>query len=60
MTKRKTKATRGKLERALVELESFAVADNVELVISDNDRYQLAKAISTVQRIESDLYNGAA
>ncbi len=55
----KTKATRGKLERALIELESFAASDDVATVIPDTYRYDLARAISTVQKIESYLYNGA-
>ncbi|KKL09305.1 hypothetical protein LCGC14_2567170 [marine sediment metagenome] len=56
-TARKTKATRGKLERALRELESFMAADNVGEVLTSNDRYLFATAVSTIQRIESDLYH---
>ena len=33
-TRRKTKATRGKLERALIQLDSFRTADTVEAVLS--------------------------
>ncbi len=57
-TRRKTKATRGKLERALEQLESFGNADNVEAVLSYDDRYALAKATSIIRRIESELWRG--
>ena len=54
-----TRATRGKLERALIELESFANADNVDHVISARDQNGLARAIDLIQIIESTLYHRA-
>ncbi len=59
MTRRKTKATRGKLERALDNLDSFRNADNLTDVTSLADRRQLAHAIAMIEVIESKLYYGA-
>ena len=59
MTKRKTKATRGKLERALDNLDSFRYADNLTDVTNYEDRRQLAQAISIIEVIESKMYHGA-
>ena len=58
MATRATRATRGKLDRALIELESFANADDVADIVTYSDQIQLAKAMDIVRNIESALYNG--
>ena len=52
-----TKATRGKLERALDALDSFRNADNIESVLTPTDRKELLVAVATIALIESRLYN---
>ena len=58
-TANRTRATRGKLERALIELESFANADNVDHVVSAWDQNGLARAIDLIRTVESTLYHRA-
>ncbi len=52
---RATRATTGKLERALINLESFADSDNVAQTISYREQLELAKAIDIVRNIESGI-----
>ncbi len=54
---RATRATVGKLERALIALESFADSDNIEQTISYTEQLELARSIDTIRRIESNLLN---
>lgn len=53
---RTPKATRGKLERALTELESFFKSDNALDVVSHYDYGKLQDAINTIQGIEGRMY----
>ncbi len=55
MSKTKT-ATRGKLERALKELESFADAERTNGV-TDREFARINNAISEIQEVESRMYH---
>lgn len=54
--RRRTRATRSKLEQALRLLESFAGADDVHDVISEDELRDLIAARRTIANIESTLY----
>ncbi len=56
MSNRKTKATRGQLERAIDNLDSFYHADNIHDVTSDHEQWQLAKALDIIKTVESRMY----
>lgn len=53
---RKTQATRAKLERALIQLESFLDADNFDRVTRADERVKLREAYRSIQDVESRLY----
>lgn len=58
--KRSTKATRGKLERALDALESFLEAGDINKVVSSRELIDLRTALDTIAAVESRLYRGVS